>query len=273
MDSKKSGGYNALFWGLGAAAVAGIIGSAYYIYSLMNPEEELSENELEQLRELQQEINSDDGQKGGLTVETAIQIMAMTNRISEDMIKRSKPDLDDRRRAAINNAEEYERICQEVFESKEWAYNESLQKVIGQFGNISLEEIHKLIQTVPPTEIERINHKYEKPNFDQQLPPEKKVVKDAYIYYGSKFKDEMKEFQRILSQQTQYDPQQDQYFFFKLLVMKMKVDDELYLKFKYTEPQIKYMLYEYNLLEDTEIKKVNEQLMRFDQMFSPPMEQ
>ena len=273
MDSKKSGGYNTLFWGLGAAAVAGIIGSAYYIYTLMNPEEELSENELEQLKELQQEINSDEGKNGGLTVETAIQIMAMTNRISEEMIKKNKPDLDDRRRAAINNPEEYERVCQEVFESKEWAYNESLQKVLSQFAGISLEDIHKLIQTVPPTEIERINHKYEKPTFDQQSVPEKKLVKEAYIYYGKIFKDEMKEFQRILSQQTQYDPQQDQYFFFKLLVMKMKVDDELYLKFKYTEPQIKFMLYEYNLLEDTEIKRVNEQLMRFDQMFSPPSDQ
>jgi hypothetical protein len=273
MDSKKSGGYNTLFWGLGAAAVAGIIGSAYYIYTLMNPEEELSENELEQLKELQQEINSDEGKNGGLTVETAIQIMAMTNRISEEMIKKNKPDLDDRRRAAINNPEEYERVCQEVFESKEWAYNESLQKVLSQFAGISLDDIHKLIQTVPPTEIERINHKYEKPTFDQQSVPEKKLVKEAYIYYGKIFKDEMREFQRIISQQTQYSPEQGQYFLSKLLIRKMKVDDELYLNFKYTEPQITFMLYEYNLLEDAEIKRVNEQLMRFDQMFSSPSDQ
>jgi hypothetical protein len=269
MDSKKND-YNATFWGLGVAAVTGILASAYYVYTLLSSEDELSESDLKEIEELREEINaSEEVSTGPMNVETAVQIMAMTNRISEDMVKKLKPDLDDRRRAALKNPEEYEKLCHEVFEAKEWAYNQSLSKVIGQFGQISIEEIHKLMQTVPPQEIEKINHKYEKPNFKDGDLPDKKLTKDAFIYYGKLFKEEMKEFQKILSQQGQYDPQQDQYFFFRLLTMKMKVDDELFVKYKYTEPQIKFMLYEYNLFEDVEIKRVNEQLMRFDQMFAP----
>jgi hypothetical protein len=274
MENKKNG-YNAAFWGLGAAAVAGIIGSAYYIYSLMYQEEDLSEADLEKVKELQQEIIEQEAHQGGLTVDTAMQIMAMTNKISEERIKKARPDLDDRRRAAINNPEEYERICQETLECKNEAYQESVEKVLQQFGGISIEEIHRVLQSVPPQEIEKINHKYEKPSFENVPIPDKKLVKEAYIFFGRKFQGEMMEYQRTISQmsQMQMGPEQQEYIFFKLMIGKMKVDDEVYIKYKYTEPQIKFMIHEYNLTTDPDVMRINDQLMRFEQMFAPPMEQ
>lgn len=265
MDTSKKSSYSALFWGLTAGAAIGLLGSAYYLYTLFSGDEDLAEEDMQQLQELKDAVEESNG--GAMNVETAIQIMAMSNRISEEIMKKQKPDLDDRRRAAIDNNDEYERLCQEVFEAKEYAYNQAISKVIGQFGNVNMEEIHKLMSQVPPLEMERINHKYDKQTFDNVPVPEKKLTKEAFAYYGKKFEEEMKEFQKMMSQQTAYNPNQDQYFFFRLLMIKMKVDDLLYLKYKYTEPQIKYMLFEYNLFEDPEVKRINEKLMRFDNMF------
>jgi hypothetical protein len=274
MENKK-GGYNGVFWGLAVSGAALLVGSAYYIYNLINQEEEFNEEDMEQITKLKEEMSHNlQINNGVLTVDTACQIMVMTNKISEDLIKKAKPDLDDRRRAAINDPNEYEKICQENMEAKEWAYNEAMNKVFQEFGGITIEDITKVMQTVHPMEIEKLNHKYESFKFDEK--PDVKLVKEAYVFYGKKFVSEMNEFQRIIANfySQNPDPQAEQYLFFRMLTMKMKVDDQVFLRYKYTEPQIKFLLFEYNLMDDIEIKRVNEQLMKFDQMFAPqPMDQ
>jgi transcriptional regulator with XRE-family HTH domain len=65
-----------------------------------------------------------------------------------------------------------------------------------------------------------IQHQIQIKNFKPTMEQILFFVKEAYIYYGKIFKDEMKEFQRILSQQTQYDPQQDQYFFYSIFYIR-----------------------------------------------------
>lgn len=269
MDKKQNTGYNVLFYGLAAGAVAAMVGSAYYLYNLFSQDEELSESDLVKIEQLKEEITEqiDEKNNQGLTPEIAVQIMAMTNRVGEEILKKSKPDLEIKRRAAINMPQEYERICQEYLEAKESAYQEASKKVLTQFGDFTFEDINKVLMEVHPAEYEKMNHKYEQITFDKQPKPDKNTVKKAYLYYGKKFKEEMREMQKIMPMSGgNMDEQQQHYMFFKLLIMKFKVEDYLFLNFSYTEAQIKNLLFEYNLFEDPEIRSLNEQLARMDSM-------
>jgi len=269
MDKKPNTGHQILFYGLAAGAVAAMVGSAYYLYSLFIEEEELSEDDKIKIEELKEELTQQIEEKNsqGLTPEIAIQIMSMTNKVGEEILKKNKPFLEEKRRAAIGLPDEYERICQEYLEAKELAFQEGSKKVLSQFGDYTFEDINKVMMEVHPAEYEKMNHKYEKVSFDNAPKPDKLTVKQAYIFYGKKFKDEMRDLQRIMPfQGGNMDPEQQHFMFFKLLIMKFKVEDLLYLKYKYTEAQIKYLLFEYNLFEDPEIRSINEQLSRMDSM-------
>lgn len=268
MDKKQNTGNNILFYTLAAGAVTAMVGSAYYLYNLFTQEEELSEEDMVKIEELKEEITQQIEEKNsqGLTPEIAIQIMSMTNKVGEEILKKNKPFLEEKRRAAINIPEEYERICQEYLEAKEYAFQEASKKVLAQFGDFTFEDINKIMMEVHPAEYEKMNHKYEQVSFGNNPAPDKVTVKQAYLYYGKKFKEEMRNVQKIMPFGGNMDQEQQHYMFFKLLIMKFKVEDLLYVKYKYTEAQIKYMLFEYNLFEDPEIRAINDQLARMDSM-------
>jgi hypothetical protein len=269
MDKKQNTGYNFLFYGMAAGAVAAMVGSAYYLYNLFSQDEELSDADMVKIEQLKEEITEqiDEKNEQGLTPEIAVQIMSMTNRVGEEILKKTKPDLEIKRRAAINMPEEYERICQEYLEAKEYAYQEASKKVLTQFGDFNFEDINTVLMDIHPADYERMNHKYEQVTFDKSPKPERDTVKKAYLYYGKKFKEEMREMQKIMPMAGgNMDEGQQQYMFFKLLIMKFKVEDYLYLNFSYTEAQIKHLLFEYDLFQDPEIRSLNEQLARMDGM-------
>ncbi len=254
-----------MFYAMAAGALAALVGSAYYLYSLF-AEEELSEEDMVKIEELKEELTQQMEEKSGgaLTPEIAVQIMAMTTKVGEEMIKKLKPDIDSRRRAALNRGDEYEIICQEYLEAREYCFQDATKKVLLQFGNYTFEDIQKAMMELHPSEFERINHKYEHATFD--VKPDRDTVKRAYIFYGRKFKDEMTNLQKIMPPTRGQEPdmEQQQFMFFKLLMIKFKVDDLLYIKYKYTESQIKYLLFEYNLIEDPEVREINDQLARLD---------
>ncbi len=263
MEKKNDKSY--LFWaGISAATVTLLAGGYYLISSLLSDDEEIPEEQKEKIEEIKNEVEEHNGE---LTMETAIKILAETNKIAEEMHKKSKPDLDERRRATINNMGEYEAMCQEMCESKEISYNDAMKKVLNSIENrVTFEDVHSVLSKMNPVELEKLAYKYEHPNFDGPYPDDGKI-KEAYMYYGAQFQLEIREFQNILST-NQYDPNQDSFLFFKLLVHKTKVDDLLYLKYKMTEQQIRYLLHERNLLSDPVIKSLHDQITRIDEMFT-----
>lgn len=260
---KKNKSY--LFWGGITIATIGLASAGYYLYNLLFADDyEISEVQKEKIEELKHQVEELNGE---LNMETAIRILAETNKIAEEMHKKNKPDLDEQRRNVVNQPEEYERICQEMFESKEIAYNDAMKKVLNNIENrVTFEDVHNLLSKVSPIELEKQAYKYEQPEFDGPYPEDEKI-KEAYKFYGKEFQNEIHEFQRIMST-NQFDPGQDSFIFFRLLVHKTKVDDLLYLKYKLTEQQIRYLLHERNLLADPEIKALHANITRIDEMFT-----
>jgi hypothetical protein len=258
MEKTKQNGYSIGYYILGALGISGVVGGLYYLFQAFN-EEQISEETSTMIEQMKQEA---DLNKGELTPDLAIKIMALTNKQAEEIIKKTKPDIDERRRASINDKAKYDQICQEYFEVKEAAYQSASNIILKKFGNFGMEDIQNVMSRISPYELERKSFSYEKPVFEGEFPNRAKV-KEMFKYYGNELSMKMREFHQTMNR-FQGDPNMQEFLIFGILVLKVRIDDELYIKYKYTEAQIRFLLYEYDLIDDPEIKEVNERISRFE---------
>ena len=257
MEKTKQNGYSIGYYILGALGISGVIGGLYYLFQAFN-EEQISE----ETSHIIEQMKNDSQIQGELTPEIAIKIMALTNKQAEEIIKKTKPDIDERRRAAINDKPKYDQICQEYFEVKEAAYQSASNIILKKFGNYGMEDIQNVMSRISPYDLERKSFEYEKPSFDGEYP-EKAKVKEMFKYYGNELSMKMREFHQTMNR-FQGDPNMQEFLIFGILVLKVRIDDELYIKYKYTEAQIRFLLYEHKLIDDPEIKEVNDRISRFE---------
>jgi hypothetical protein len=260
-----------LFWGVSIAACTAIIGCTFYalkslIYDESSNGEELTDEEKSKL----EKIREDKEENSHLTEDLAIQIMAFINKKSDEIFLKSMPDVDNRRRKFIEDPEEYEKICKEMFDYKEWIFNQTTEKILKQTDFDSLGDIQKILQNKSPFEIEKKAYEYYYPNYEGKEMPGRKCVKEAFLYYGKKFKLEMKEINEIINKRNDcFDEEQNNLIFFRLLVLKVKVEDKLFIKFGYTEAEIRFLLFKYDLFNDKDVAKVHNEISKFDEIISP----
>ncbi len=261
-NNETSQGYSKTFWCLVGAGIFGIAGGFYYIYSLFNEEIELDEEQEIEVEKLTQDVKEKDGE---LNVETAIKIMSIANKVCEDTVRKNKPDIDQRRRDAFQNNEEYEKICYEYLEGKEYAYQNATQLVLGKF-NITMDNLQKVLTGIPPFELEKKLYAHEKPDYDDSiLGDDKYKIKEAFVYFGNKFMQEMKSFYNSM---TNVNQSQQEYIMLRLMILKLRVDDDLFFKFKVNEIQLRYLLYKNELYDDLEVKAVHDKISKFDEMIN-----
>lgn len=255
--------YDNKFYMLAAAGVAGLLGGFYLLYSLLSDEEELDEKEVIEIEELKQNVEKN---KGKIDKDAAIHILFLTNKHAEDELKKMKPDIEKRRREAFNNEYEYKQICSEYLEAKENCYMRSSQKILGEF-NTTMEELNKIMALVDPQEMEKKFFEIDQPIFDQ-TKPSKEEAKEAFLFFGNKFMEEMQGLSsqfRALQGNFQ-NGQAQEMAMFNLLVSKMKVEDLVYLKYKLSENQIRFLLNEYDLLKDYDIQAMHSKIASFEEM-------
>jgi hypothetical protein len=252
-----------LLLGTGALIISAVIGSSYYLYNILRNDIELTEDHKMQIEEIKEEIEESNGE---LTIESSILLVSLITKISHEIFNKYKSDINQRRRANIKNKEEYLKLCKETFRLKEKALNNSTKKVLHHFGNVSYEKIQKMIRKISPNELESITYNFNHPTFEENAPPDKNTVKDAFKFFANKFIEETEYFHKISKSRellNNLEKYKNLYhiensLIFDLLALKLKIDDELYLEFGYTEDQIRYLLYEYQLYEDPEVKKLYE---------------
>lgn len=261
---KSNQKYSDKFYFFAAAGVAGVLGGLYCLYSLFtDDEEEIEEKELIEIEEVKQEITQNNGK---LSQDNAIHILYLINHTAEENIKRMKPDLEIRRREAINDDAEYQKVCMEVFECKEMYYKQASDKILGEF-NTNMEAINEILMRVDQQVMEKKMLELEKCEFTNGKPNKEKA-KEAFMYYGNKF---LSEIQTLTSQFKNlpggmYSPQAQEMAMMSLLVGKMKVEDFLHIKYKLSEAQLRKLLAEYNLQEDRDIMAIQHKMAAFDQM-------
>ena len=259
-NSKKE---SVWFWGAGAALVVAFVGSAYYFYEYFSQEDIPAEDRGE-IEDLKQKLEEEDGK---ITVDTAIKIMTKAQRMIEDKYKKDKPDLDSRRRAAFNNEEEYHMLCQEMLEYKHENSQSTMDHLLKMFGT-DMEELTQVMQNVNPTEIEKKALFYDIPIFEEGEKLSKSKLRQAFKFFAGKIMAEAKNFRETYSQMQNSQPSEieQQQIMVRVMIMKVRVDDELYLKYNCTEAQMRFLLHEYELLDDPEIKEINDKLMKYEEM-------
>jgi len=191
--------------------------------------------------------------------------MSIANKVCEATVKKSKPDIDERRREAFGNEEEYEKICYEYLECKEYAYQNATQLVLGKF-NITMQNLQKVLTSIAPFELEKKLYQCEKPDYDDSvLKDDKYKIKEAFVYFGNRFIQEMKTFYNMMST---IDQNQQEYIMLRLMILKLRVDDDLFFKYKVNEIQLRYLLYKNELYDDLEVKSVHDKIAKFDDMIN-----
>ncbi len=152
--------YNKSFYVLAGAGVGGVVGGLYYLYSLISGDE-IVINDLEQQIE---DLNSSITRKKdmGLSARSAIKIMSMVTRLTEEKVKRTMPDIDKIRRAAFDNNEEYARICYKFLNCKEEAFQESSSLILDRVG-VTKEEFQNRLAKMEAVELEKKLYNIDKP--------------------------------------------------------------------------------------------------------------
>lgn len=260
MESKYT--YSAKFYLMLGAGLVGLAGGLYYLYNLF-AEEEISEIELIKIDEIAKKVEES---KGVITQEVALQLLAKINKLSEDIIKKQNSDLEMRRREAINNDEEYQSVCMEYLRAKEEAYMTAMNMILQKF-NITYEELSEKTSNLSMADLEKQILLMEKPDFPNGIPT-KEVVKEAYLFFGSKFSTNMETIRKeTMNPMLNYDKGLQEAMMINFIVMKLKIDDELFLRFNYNELQIRSLLYEYNLFNDPDIQQIHKKIVECDAKF------
>ena len=52
------------------------------------------------------------------------------------------------------------------------------------------------------------------------------------------------------------------------MILKLRLDDDLYFNYRLSEIQLRYLLYKFDLNSDLEIKQISENLSKFDEMIN-----
>lgn len=242
------------------AAFTGLVGSLWYLYHLYNKPDQLSSEVQAEIDEMKQRI--EEGQDE-LTPEVAIKILALINKQVEESLRSKTPEIESKRRKAIDNEALYNRICQEYFNSKEEAYNRATHAVLDSFS-LHIDDLKEIMANISPFEVEKKIYHFHRPQFESTIPNKSKT-KEAFIFFGNKFIHDMSKFNTQIVK-TREDISDLDSTIKKMLVLKMRVDDSLYLKFNMTENQLRYLVQEYSLMDDPEVKSVNEQICKYDEV-------
>ena len=202
--------------------------------------------------------------KDGLNVENAISILNMIDNKVEEEMKVQYPNIEQMRRKAYedNNKQEYEEKCLEFLETRNKIYTTISERELNKL-KIEYENIANILQSIPANEIEEKMMKKKKPNFDNGKP-NKEIIKEAFMFYGNRCVEEMLKYKDLLSNSR--DCFEQERIMMKLMITKMIIDDALFLKYQISENQVRYLINEYNLKEDEEVKSLSDTMRKLDNL-------
>jgi hypothetical protein len=256
-----------LYYG-GITISAAITGSSlYYLYKLYTCKDE--EEEIEKILIDEKELFDLDNK---LTENGAINLMIKINLLADEYYNKEYSDLDKKRRENINNLEEYTTLCNETFTHKQTIYQLATNEILNKLTHkITIEQIQNFLQTINPKKLEELtlNNEVEllkiEENEDNNLI-NIKTYKEAFIYYVNIFIEEVKNLQdKYKDINIEENVQIQNMLMFEYLIVKIKADDLLYLKYNTTEQKIKIILYKNNCLDDPDIKEAQNKLEKFEQ--------
>ena len=240
--------------------------SGYYIFDYFFGEEESEEEkENEIIKRINMELLLS---HGTLNPKLAVIISSYINQLYEKLEESNLSSLNEERRKYLNDRKKYEELAQDYLNKQNVLYSTSIKTVLDKLNNkINYQQIEQELSKLSNNEIEKLFFEYDKPLFNKNIP-EKNIAKDAYLFYGNKLKDEMKNFQEEI---VKIKDLNENNIHFRLQLIKLLVNDYLFNKYNLTERQLTFCVFEYKLLEDSEVLKVHDEINKLDSMFTQNM--
>ena len=81
----------------------------------------------------------------------------------------------------------------------------------------------------------------------------------------------MKIFQNMVGK-CDTDSKQQELVLYQLMILKFRIDDELYRNYSISENQLRFLLFEYNLADDPEIKKLMNDIAQYEENLNSSMD-
>ena len=261
-EKKEEKSYHPSFYALAGAFTAGIFGSLYYLYNLYSYDELENNESLDiQIKKIKKLLLS--GERTEFSLECAVKIVALVNRLTDEIVNKKLPGVDKRRRENFNNPDEYDKICYDYLNCKEDAFKRCSNTILTNI-NLTHDEFQKRLEAIKPWELGSKLYEYEQPIFDE-IEEEKvdpNMTKTAFFFYGNKFMEDVVKFHQEMLQLR--DPPDQGIIMFRLEIIKTRVDDELYFKYGINELQMRYLLHKHNLNEDKDVRMMHDKLKRFE---------
>ena len=240
--------------------------SGYYIFDFFFGEEETEEEkESEIIKRINMELLISNNT---LTPQLAVLISSYINKVYEKLEESNLYKLNEERRKFMNDKKKYEELAQDYLGKQNLLYSTSIKNVLDKLNNkITYQQIEQELTKLSTNEIEKLFYEYDKPIFINKIP-EKKIAKEAYLFYGNKLKEETKKFQEDIMKIK--DINEDKVHL-KLQLIKLIVNDSLFIKYNLSERQLTFCVFEYKLLEDNEVLKLHNEINQLDTMFTQNM--
>ena len=243
-----------------------------------------------------------------LTDESAVLIIIYINYLAQKFYLIDNPTLDQKRRALLTNnikengenninnntneinmnneqkiQEEYLTLCNQTMKFRENCYQIAAEKILGSLHiKITFQELEDFLKNVEPNQMEKITlklttelndelYKYDLDYFDLNK------TKEAFIFYLKANIDAIKilyEEQKKIKKNNEDIGneiiEQNNIFIFKLMSMKMQMDDKLYLKYHIEDEHLKLLANKYNLFNDSEISQLQKEFDDFNHKIDNP---
>ena len=250
--------------GFSAVALSGI----YYLYKYFFSQEDFTEEQLAILEEIKQDIQNNNND---FSIELATKIIQLVNERANYGMKNEIKSYRKTRIDNITNENQYEKHCKKYLELKENYYDEAYNYVSEQLG-IEKESLRERFDHINFDHSFINNFLSKKILFFESVVPDKKTTKEAFIFFGNKYIEEVGAFNAKFSTFENNHHHLDsenkrKVLTFKLLVIKQKAEDFLFMKYGITEEQVRYLLNEYCIIDDKEIKSVNSKILSYEEFF------
>lgn len=248
---------NKLFWGGVIWLSSIIIGSCYYLYTLLPDDENDCAEDIRDIVLMQ---------NGQIDEVALMKIMVKIEDIANKLYERDYKKQDEKRRSIMNNLSiEYNELCKEQIENKDFINRSTATKVLAQLKtHFTLEQFQEHLKKIQLNRLEALTMKYYKIPNECKLPSIEKI-KEAYKYFNEQFFQQ----QRIIEEKYSNVPNKHTSNQEKIIAYMMNsvyLDDLLVQNYGINTQTMTIVLSKANCFNtDIELNKLKEQLDAFNQ--------
>lgn len=251
----------------GAIATTALTIGGYYLYRYFTYDclnDLIDEAMLETIGKLKSSLKElidfpNNEKRGEKAFQTTIEI----HKLSRKYYEFKYPHQDDKRRKAIDDSKLYSDYCYKTISLAQQCNNVASEKILKLLDNIiDLDQLSNWVIETKQDKIEEYSNEYLTVKQSDSTIPSGDILKEAYKYYADLLKEEYKLLKSLQINNDSGNDNDDskQQMLFYSLIIQLKVEDKLFIKFNLTEELMRYGLKVKTLMNDPFIVNIQTEL-------------